>query len=246
MSQSGWQVVHFTDRDDLRDVGDDPCFDLSPPSWGICRPNIRCQLNVGQSVLFIAFRRDQQRYFTHGLFHVAELIGYTEAASRFPGRENLLLQQTTPSADAEWLGKPWRHRALQVNPPPDFLTCAIDSKGKRWYHADSDPHEIDNWKCRRIYRCVKATLERCLRKGACGKEQRLGELQYRTYIVGDPASSFVVRKETPYEVLAQACGLDPQLRKGNKHPEIRLTVAKVESVVQWFQAHGSAISSYRP
>lgn len=111
MSVAGYQVVYLTDDDDLADLGDDPCFNMPAPTWGICRPDLRSRLQPGQVVVFIAYHRPTKTYFARRLFKVSQLIAHTEAPRRFPGRQNVLLSAKLPGPDAEWTGR-WRHIIL--------------------------------------------------------------------------------------------------------------------------------------
>ncbi len=168
--KGGFLAVYLTDHEDLHDVGDDPCFSPPAPSWGICRPDVRSRLEVDQSVLFVAFHRPTKTYYARAILRVSEIISHVEAARRLPGRNNLLLTRRCPGPVAKWRHEPWRHPDLEVKRTPRFLVSAVDSAGRRWFHSPQDAHEIDNWKCRRIFLCRRPRLERCLRGGQCEKE----------------------------------------------------------------------------
>lgn len=242
MSLAGFQVVYLTDRDDLLDVGDDPCFLPPVPTWGICRPDVRSRLEPGHAVFFVAYHRPSRSYFARGLLVVAETISHVEAAERFRGRDNLLLSQEIPSSQCEWSDKPWRNTDLQTKVAPTFLVSLEDASGKRWHHSPSDGHEVDNWKCRRIFLCRRPRLKRCLSAGRCEKEGQAE--QYRNYIVGDPDRSAISLGMRRYEELAEACDRLPRriLRQANRHPHINLDSSQVAQLVRWFADCGVSVS----
>lgn len=239
---AGYQAVFLTDEDDLTDVGDDPCFKPPFPTWGICRPNVRVRLRPGQRLLFVAYHRPTDSYFARGLFTVLESITHLGAVRRFAGRPNVLLSAAHPGPSPAWAGL-WRHKDLRRPVPPDFLATTVDPSGREWWHGAHDSHEIDNWKCRRIFRCYRPRLDRCLRAGACEKEGLIDAAAFANYIVGDPALSFLAREKTPYEAIAGSCGLVPKPpQQAHRHPELTLNRVQVDRLCEWFSEKGNPIS----
>jgi len=239
---AGYQAVYLTDADDLTDVGDDPSFKSPFPTWGICRPDLRSRLEVGDSLFFVAYHRPSRKYYARGLLVVGELITHTDAASRFEGRHNVLLTKGEPGPNPEWKGT-WKNKDLAVTPPPDFLVSAVDSTGAKWWHAAYDDHEIDNWKCRRIFLCKRPTLIRCLASGRCARERSINDPKHANYVVGDPDRSFVVKTKTPYSDVASSCGLlEEPTRRANQHPYDDLTESQVEKLQAWFASNGRPVS----
>lgn len=131
------QAVYLTDADDLTDIGDDPCFKFPFPTWGICRPNIRCGAPNEQAIFFVACHRPTGRYYARALFVVSDRITHTEAARRFKGRMNVLLVPQDPGATARWRGR-WRYKKLRMPVAPQYLTSVVDGNARRWWHAGYD------------------------------------------------------------------------------------------------------------
>src|SRR5260370_21320638 len=67
---------------------------------------------------------------------------------------------------------------------PPFLTT-IHFNGRVYVQFEEDPHEIDNWKCKRMFLCRKTPrrdpLKDCIMAGACQRETEFPHL--KDYIV---------------------------------------------------------------
>lgn len=173
------------------DIGDDPCFD-PPPTWGICRPPTRRSVRVGTNLFFIGYVAPDQ-YFVKGWFEVGEKISYVEAHNRFPGRTNViisLLPAAQPLAaviqnrQVIWRYRE-RRRAFEVSglpAVPDFLYRTL-SNCQVFIQNPVDEHEIDNWKCNRIFHCRTTQFEQCIARNACENEGDILLQQYRNYVV---------------------------------------------------------------
>jgi hypothetical protein len=207
------------------DIGNDPELRTSPMTWGICRPNVRRWVDVGDELYFIAYRKDAG-YHLSARLSVTELISPAEALARFPGRCNVILDHVPPADSVEdgvrryleqhrrelaW-AKGDRDRARialatdKVDPSilRDF-TVEID--GTPYVHAYYDEH--DDW---------KGVL------GPDGQRHGLGRLN-GPYAVGDAVESRILRDPIPYDVLANGTGLPASgsLRnRSNKHSARRI------------------------
>lgn len=152
----------------IYDKGDDPCF-CYPPTWGICRSNVRKYLKVGDTIFFLAVI--DRQYYLKGWFEVGAKIDYLSALGRFPNRKNVIISgQQNP----------------RNNSCPNFLSELVTQQGI-FYQNQKDRHEIDNWKCRRILHCTGKMLTKCRQNNSCGKggvDICAGE--YKNYIVANP------------------------------------------------------------
>jgi hypothetical protein len=241
---AGYLAVFRTRADDLTDIGDDPSFAPPSPTWGICRPDVRSWVEPGQSLFFVAFHVPSKSYFARSLMVVVERISQTEAVRRYADRANLLLSANEePLPGSKWWSA-WRNEDLKGTPVPLFLASTVDASGRRWWHARNDEHEIDNWKCTRIFRCQRRTLDRCLRVGSCRKEGRVDDPYYASYVVGDPRRSYVSNSRITYGEVARRCGLSlptPPRTARNAHPEVPLTAIQVRKLNCWFRRHGEPV-----
>lgn len=185
-----WLCVFWINEailDDVIDVGEDPDFSDPVPTWGICRPNIRGALRKGDSVTFVGFARTARRYLYKGSFTVAESLTYVKAVQRFPTRRNVIIRGPEAGAHAsdKWTSKRLRERAVAElgTPTPTLLTHIQAGADGVYVHSPDDDHPVDNWKCRRIFRCQTRQLEKCLTVSGCIKEALFPELC--GYIVAD-------------------------------------------------------------
>ncbi len=166
------------------DIGDDPCFD-SIPSWGICRPTTRRAVKKGDTLIFIS--KVDNNYLLKGWFDVGEKLDYISALQRFPNRQNVIITTIPSTHQIKWrykkLQKSYRKRHDQAL--PEFLFY-FDSDNVRYYHSQTDDHEIDNWKCRRIFLCKSKQFERCIEENSCLiKDTSIRLVCYENYIVAD-------------------------------------------------------------
>ena len=163
--------------------GDDPCF-CDPPTWGICRPNVRGDyLQVGKTIFFLACIKDTKEYILKGWLKVGEKIDYLEALSRYPKRMNVIIanQNNTSGRKILW-GNSHLKKKYGEN-PPNYLLDIIVAQGT-FYQNPADNHEIDNWKCKRIFRCRKPQLKKCDIKNICSKNYvNIKDKSYSNYIV---------------------------------------------------------------
>lgn len=172
-------------NDKIVDIGNDPCFD-SPPSWGICRPPTRRSVKVGDTLFFIA--KVGTDYFLKGWFKVGSKLDYLSALQQFPSRQNVIIS-TEPSTHTI----KWRYKDLQKSyykthgqTVPDFLT-QLDSSNGTFYQNQTDDHETDNWKCRRVFHCTSKQFTKCITANGCLKSSALLTAnQFKNYIVSDP------------------------------------------------------------
>ncbi len=173
------QAVH----DDVVDLGHDPDFRPPVPTWGICRPPTRRSVGVGSYIVFLGYYDKDQRYLVKGWMRVGEKISYLEALERFSNRPNVIIReapQTKSSAPVLWTRK---HRDLQKltrdrygTDRPLFLTT-IHVEDQVYVQFEEDPHEIDNWKCGRMFRCQTKQLQRCIEAGECKRELEFPRLK---------------------------------------------------------------------
>ena len=63
-------------------VDNDPHFWTTPPTWGICRNDLRAGANVGDFVFFVLPRRGRHPQMIFGYLKIAEKISHIEAFSR--------------------------------------------------------------------------------------------------------------------------------------------------------------------
>jgi hypothetical protein len=157
---------HGPDR--LHDLGNDPDFREPPVTWGVCRTNIRRGRRPGDHLFFVASLgktvRLEERYFLTCYLHVEESLEQNHAASRFAGRENMIVERLPPTCSTQdaVISYVAQHRArlawadrkeilaeLEINEAGvreragDF---SITLGGQRFVHSWWDPH--DDWKRR--------------------------------------------------------------------------------------------------
>jgi hypothetical protein len=66
----------------LGQLDNDPHFWESPPTWGICRPDIREKSKPGEYVFFVLPRRAELPQMIYGYMKIAEIITHAEAYHR--------------------------------------------------------------------------------------------------------------------------------------------------------------------
>lgn len=171
-------------EDDVVDLGLDPDFSAPLPTWGICRPNLRCSVGRGSRLVFVGYYRETRTYILKGWFEVDDVIGYEQALELFANRRNVIIRysaRTQPRLPTVWKRKGLR--AL-VEPrwgsKPDFLTSVRGTQGLLVQNPDDD-HEIDNWKCQRMFGCDRDQFLSCNEAGECLREADFGNL--RGYVV---------------------------------------------------------------
>ena len=171
-------------NDKIVDIGDDPCFD-SPPSWGICRPPTRRSVKVGDTLFFIA--KVGNDYFLKGWFKVGSKLDYPSALKQFPSRQNVIISTKISSHPIKWRYKDLQKKYYETHgqTTPNFL-IQLDTGSGTFYHSQTDDHETDNWKCRRIFHCTSKQFEKCITANNCLKSSELLTAnQYKNYVIAD-------------------------------------------------------------
>jgi hypothetical protein len=230
-------LVYLVDNDYsglLIDVGNDPCFD-NPPSWGICRPNIRNrkELDTGSRLLFIArvFKDNLHKYYLKGYFKVKSKINIIEAHQYYCTRQNVIISTSIKCDNNKWDNKNWKKEFSKKSfiEPPDFIT-QFKYLDKIFYQKTSDIHGVDNWKCRRIYNCKINSFKKCLEKNTCIKE--LSDLK-KNYVLGEKTDfKDWSRLCVEWQEIAKLIDKSETLMKGNKHPEIELTNCEFDKIIK--------------
>jgi len=89
----------------LRDTGNDPDFRSTPYSWGICRRDVRRSRERGDRLFFVAFvpsaKSLEERYWLTSYLEVEDVLDQGDAAFRFAGRENVILDPVDPAQGPE-------------------------------------------------------------------------------------------------------------------------------------------------
>lgn len=246
-----YALVYLVDDDptnELKDTGNDPDFS-SPPTWGICRPDIRneTEINEGSILLFIARVRTsgQNKYFLKGFFEVAEKINIIQAYSRFGKRQNVIIStQKRQNENIDWGNTDWQDCFIQskIKEIPEFLKT-VKNKGINYYQKDNDNHQLDNWKCRRIYNCKIESFRNCIANKYCQKENELNENVINSkenpqlknnYIVGDKDNykdwSYL---KVEWRKIASLIDKSENLMVANRHPEVILTDAEFAIIKEY-------------
>jgi hypothetical protein len=174
--------------DDVVDLGRDPDFSPPVPTWGICRPAVRSKwVKQGSHVVFVGYY-GANRYLVKGWIRVGEVLTYADALERFPSRRNVIIR---PLEETEYAARTpsWKRKDIAVaveakfgNRPPAFLTT-IHSGNRTFVQNPDDDHELDNWKCQRIFLDTTNQLLRCIDAGTCLRENRFSAL--KGYVVAD-------------------------------------------------------------
>ncbi len=120
---------------------------------------------------------------------MAESISYLQALERFPDRPNVIIRDAEATAGIPAVARGWKREGLRDQAwqktgtlTPGFLT-KIDLPHRRLVQLPSDDHEIDNWKCQRMFLCRRSQLSACIAAESCLREQQFPSL--RGYIVAD-------------------------------------------------------------
>ena len=221
--------------DDVRDLGDDPDFRKPAPTWGICRPGIRHGVVPGSYIVFLGLAGGS--YLLKGWFRVGEKLGYLEAMERFAGRPNVIVTDRKPveliAAHAQWKRQDLREVAMQKwgTDRPEFLT-SIRLSDRTLYQAPADPHELDNWKCQRIFRCRRSQLQDCLSLGICVREA--GFAAMRDYVVAAPDDwADYGRQRLDWRTAAPTALRDRPLRTPwGQHNALRIALSDIRELQQ--------------
>lgn len=173
-------------KDNVEDKSKDPDFS-EPATWGICRPQVRVKWTTpGSHILFIGLLREQKKYYVKGWIRIGERISYIEALKKFPKRPNVIIRP-------KGRGKPpeikWKRQTIEKfiqkkygAKIPQFLRSI--KVGKQVFMQNpKDDHQVDNWKCQRMFLCSTKQLTKCSKKDKCLKEAKFSSL--RGYVIAD-------------------------------------------------------------
>lgn len=223
---------------DLKDVSDDPCFD-SPPSWGICHPDIRNSKNlqVGSYLFFVGHLRNE--YYMKGYFHVSAKVNVIEALGKFPHRQNVIIS----SRNSNIVNLPWNYRKRfnvwkdsNKKQVPKYLRKFVFD-GTDYFQRIDDNHKIDQWKCSAIFNCNILTFQRCVKKKCCIRE-KFNNLK-QNYIIGslDDYSDWK-KSRTEWKEIAIRFN-KPQILKDkatNRHPEIEISQSEATKLINYMKS----------
>jgi hypothetical protein len=168
-------VFHTADdiTTEIRDLGDDPFFSDEFATWGICRPQVRAKwVKVGTQIIFIGYHKKTDVYYLKGFFKVGEKVDLIEALRRYPRNKNVIISKTNDKEENNsWRDKRKKKMVLEKfgEHIPEFLKT-INFKGEEYRQNKVDSHEIDNWKCQRIFLCNFKQFCKCVKEGNCEKE----------------------------------------------------------------------------
>jgi len=197
--------VFYGDRrivDDVVDLGNDPDFSPPSPTWGICRPHVRSRwVKPGSTVVFVGFYAPDT-YLFKGWMTVSQIISYPEALARFPTRQNVIIRRSDRSQPAaakpNWYDRRARdavEKRCGSREPPAFLREIHTPDGVLIQNPD-DEHEVDNWKCRRMFLDNRKQLMKCIAAWQCLREAEFGSLS--GYVVGGEPWFDAGRRRIPW------------------------------------------------
>ncbi|MFD0619682.1 hypothetical protein ACFQZR_19625 [Paenibacillus sp. GCM10027629] len=231
-------IADTTNKEDVVDKMDDPCFSLPYPSWGVCRPNIRYAVDIGSIIVFLG-RHPNNKYFVKGLMRVGKLLNYAEASAQFPQRKNSLIRESKTILNPMEIIKT-NHKSDTSVKVKNEIECIKNNTGnipsilttisyemKTYVQSPEDDHEINNWKCRRIFNCQDKTLLKCLKEQSCKKEKQF-HLK-RGYIVADLWHD-VGKLHIPWSEVCPVSKKDTLLRHGGRHNALKLSEEEVREI----------------
>ena len=70
-------------------VDNGPHFWSSPPSWGICRPDLRRKAAVGQTIFFVLSKHAQHPQMIFGYMKIKEIVSHLAAHRKLPQKRRL-------------------------------------------------------------------------------------------------------------------------------------------------------------
>jgi hypothetical protein len=217
------------------DLGQDPDFRPPAATWGICRPDKRRVVRPGSFVVFLGYFPRAEQYLLKGWLRVGESISYLEALERFPDRPNVIIRDAQGVAGIAPVPRGWKRQDLrdQVHEKtgtsePEFLTT-INMEDRQLVQLPFDDHEIDNWKCQRMFLCRRSQLSACIDAEVCIREEEFPSL--RGYIVAEAycdlgASRLEWRAVAPRNL----AGLRLRTPR-HQHNPIRLSAVDMEGVL---------------
>jgi hypothetical protein len=193
------------------DISDDPCFN-SPPSWGICRPPTRKAIRKGDTIIFIA--NIGKDYFLKGWFEVKDKLDYLSAMIRFPSRLNVIISSTFKARSDDWRYKDLKKafKKKYNSTIPSFLLYLKVQEGT-FYQNPKDDHELDNWKCRRIFLCKNKDFQKCTIANRCLKDNvSIMDAKYKNYIVANKGKwEDVDRLKITFDEICKATGFNKSI-----------------------------------
>ncbi|MGN7170836.1 hypothetical protein ACTHSJ_33750 [Paenibacillus cellulositrophicus] len=218
----------------IYDLADDPYFPTEGgiASWGICRPNYRKSIKIGDKIVFVGYVKETMQYFLRGWIEISEKLNFVDALSRFPTRKNVIIrdvQSVGENYSKKWLRKELLPivKKLYGNEYPDHLK-QINCNGRVFVQNPEDDHHFDNWKCSRIFLCRKNQFYQCLADGKCIKENNF--LKMKGYIIGENWRDY-----NNYKIewdLVKPAGFDKKLSTPlNQHNVLRITQEQFNEII---------------
>lgn len=186
-------VFHASDdiSNGIKDVGDDPLFTNEFTTWGICRPQVRVKwTNVGSQIVFVGYHKSSGEYYLKGIIKVGEKINLIEALKRYPTNKNIIVSKSEfKEENNSWRDKEKKNLIEEKygNQIPVFLK-QIKYQEELFQQNKSDDHEVDNWKCQRIFLCNFKQFCKCVDNGSCEKDSLFDK--QKGYIVASESQDF--------------------------------------------------------
>lgn len=184
--------MDLTVENDIIDIGMDPDFETG--TWGICRPNIRyCRfVDDGCTIVFIGQSNNDEYYFK-GFLNVNEKVNCIEALANYPNNKNVIIKEIDKDELETSLKNDIGRKADKLHKKKHYKEYSIDNikncfgfiefNGNFYIQNEKDDHQFENWKCRRIFRCNKNLIHKCLKDGFCKKNNKLADK--KGFIIGD-------------------------------------------------------------
>lgn len=227
---------------DVIDVGCDPNFSEPFFTWGICRPDKRYTIKKGDYLFFLGKVIKPRKYIFKGFFQVGEILNYNEALLRFPNRQNVIITKNKSDINRiiKWRYQEKENKCKEVfgNIIPEFLFNIKTTKGV-YYQNPQDDHEIDNWKCNRIFRCNKNQFCNCIDNKKCLKEDRFFNM--KGYIVSSEIKIDVGDKGITWDDVCPKDLINVPLKvgkgKNTKHNPINLTDGQANEIIMNLKKH---------
>jgi len=155
----------------------------------------------GSNLFFLAFIHPGH-YYLRGWFEVGEKINYVEALRRFPNRRNVIIRTLPNGQTVEAITRTrqtkWRYPKRKQSFEHSHLTSipsflfSTNSDNTIYIQNPEDDHEIDNWKCNRIFHCTDRQFSQCISQNFCSKEGTITANPFQQYVVAHPKRWFDV------------------------------------------------------
>lgn len=220
------------------DISDDPCFD-NPPTWGICRPPTRKSISVGDKLFFIAYYKEVRKYYIKGWFEVGEKISYYDALNRFPHRQNVIISKNArKTKNLKWRYDKLENEYMKQHGKkiPKWLKSVVVSEGS-FYQNSLDNHEIDNWKCRRIFHCTSKQFRKCISNDTC-KKNGSSLTQYKNYIVSHPTNcGDLGNKLIEFNDFTRETGIEIKLATPKGQHNVRSVDNLLDNFLRYFETY---------